>query len=193
MSRAREFDVEETLDRAMRLFWQNGYTETSMRDLVEYTGVAQAGLYSAFGSKHKLYQAALAHYDESYGNWLFGPLENENSGVDEIFNLFNTILAAVKSEKFQNGCLMCNTAIEFGNDADEVLNLARNNVERMSSAIQGALRREKKTGRICKDLDPASTADFLVCVFYGVAVFSRSKTTYRRIKNSISTALNILK
>lgn len=51
LTRIREFDVNDTMDKAMHLFWQKGYVETSVRDLVKYTGVAHAGLYSAFGDK----------------------------------------------------------------------------------------------------------------------------------------------
>ena len=51
MARVREFDPKEALAKALDLFWRKGYAETTMRDVVAYTGVAHAGLYSAFGSK----------------------------------------------------------------------------------------------------------------------------------------------
>ena len=53
MPRVREFDPDVALEKAIQLFWHKGYAETSMRDLVAHTGVAHAGLYSAFGSKRK--------------------------------------------------------------------------------------------------------------------------------------------
>ena len=62
MARQREFDPDEALDKAMLLFWRKGYDETSVRDPVEFAAVAQAGLYGAFGDKHRLYEAALDRF-----------------------------------------------------------------------------------------------------------------------------------
>lgn len=81
MTRTREFDVNETLDRAMHLFWKKGYVETSVRDLVEYTGVAHAGLYSAFGDKEGLFKAAVRKYCLK--------IADEMLGIGKINHLFH--------------------------------------------------------------------------------------------------------
>lgn len=192
MPRVREFSPDEALDKAMRLFWQKGYADTSVRDLVEHTGVAHAGLYSTFGGKRELYQAALKHYDATYGNMLFGPLEVPTSGRAEIEHLFEFILGAVKHKRYGNGCLMANTAVEFGNEADDVLKSAKKNIERMATAFQGALERARERGEVAKDLDPVAVASFLASTFHGVSVLARSKAPYKRIEQSVRTALRIL-
>ncbi|MDT7627056.1 MAG: TetR/AcrR family transcriptional regulator, transcriptional repressor for nem operon, partial [Pseudonocardiales bacterium] len=40
MPRTKEFDPEVALERAMELFWRQGYTATSVADLVAHLGVA---------------------------------------------------------------------------------------------------------------------------------------------------------
>ncbi len=192
MARVREFDEAEALEKAMRLFWQKGYSETSVRDLVEHTGVAHAGLYTAFGGKRELYQAALDHYDITYGNMLFGPMEKPDACRAQVEEFFYFILRAVKAEKFQNGCMMCNTAVEFGNDEQGVLSVASANVERMTSALENALKRAHANGEVRDDLDPVATASFFGSVFYGIAVLSRSKTDPKRIEDTIDMALATL-
>lgn len=37
--RPREFDRTEALNQAMKIFWQKGYTATSMNDLYEAMGI----------------------------------------------------------------------------------------------------------------------------------------------------------
>jgi AcrR family transcriptional regulator len=64
MSRHTEFDREEALTGAMRVFWKKGYANTSIADLVEETGVARYGWYTAFGDKDEIFVAALEHYRE---------------------------------------------------------------------------------------------------------------------------------
>ena len=53
--RPREFDRTEALNQAMKIFWQKGYTATSMNDLDEAMGIKSPSLYAAFGSKEDLY------------------------------------------------------------------------------------------------------------------------------------------
>ena len=64
MARPREFDEGAVLDAAVLCFWKQGYEATSVRDLVEHTGIAAASLYNAFGDKRALYEKALDHYVE---------------------------------------------------------------------------------------------------------------------------------
>ena len=62
MPRSREFDVDETLERAMTLFWERGYEATSVQDLVERTGVNRSSLYSVYGDKQGVFLAVLDRY-----------------------------------------------------------------------------------------------------------------------------------
>ena len=192
MARVREFDPEEVLDKAMRLFWHKGYAETSMRDLVSYTGVAHAGLYSVFGGKRALFQAVLKHYDNTVCGMLFNGLELPGSGRPEIERFFETILEAVKSNQFQDGCLMCNTAIEFGDESGDIQACVSANIERMTNAFRGALERAKQRKEVAAELDPRATAEFLVTTFHGIAVLARIKSSADRIERSVRFALKKL-
>lgn len=192
MARTREFNPEEALDKAMRLFWRKGYAETSVRDLVEHTGVAHAGLYAAFGGKRELYRAALDHYDATFGDMLIGPMERPESGRAEVERFFATIVEAVRKKQFVDGCFMCNTAIEFGNEAGDVVSKSRDNVERMTAGFRNALKHARERGEVRADLDPAATASFLTSAFHGIAVLARAKAPARRIEDSVGMALRLL-
>ncbi|MCZ9342618.1 TetR/AcrR family transcriptional regulator, partial [Streptomyces sp. TRM76130] len=51
--RPREFDKDQTLTRALELFWSRGYGATSIQDLVDALGVERGSLYGAFGDKRR--------------------------------------------------------------------------------------------------------------------------------------------
>ena len=62
MARSKEFDVDEVLLKAMHLFWDQGYENTSMQDLVKGMGIHKRSLYDTFGDKHTLFMKVLDRY-----------------------------------------------------------------------------------------------------------------------------------
>jgi TetR/AcrR family transcriptional regulator, transcriptional repressor for nem operon len=62
VSRPRQFDECEVLDRALQAFWEQGYDATSVEDLVTATGLGRASLYGAFGDKEQLFRRVVEHY-----------------------------------------------------------------------------------------------------------------------------------
>ncbi|WP_158802544.1 helix-turn-helix domain-containing protein, partial [Acidisoma sp. L85] len=44
MARPREFDEEVVIDAAIQCFWNRGFEATSVKDLIERTGITAASL-----------------------------------------------------------------------------------------------------------------------------------------------------
>lgn len=61
--RPREFDVEDALAAALRVFWEKGYDGASLTDLTEAMGITRPSLYAAFGNKEELFKRALDLYE----------------------------------------------------------------------------------------------------------------------------------
>lgn len=62
--RPREFDTDDALAQALRVFWQNGYEGTSLSDLTDAMGITRPSLYAAFGNKETLFRQALDLYEK---------------------------------------------------------------------------------------------------------------------------------
>ncbi|MFP3713853.1 TetR/AcrR family transcriptional regulator [Puerhibacterium sp. TATVAM-FAB25] len=65
MGRPRTFDRDAALDKALRLFWERGYEQTSISDLTRELGIGAPSLYAAFGDKRTLFEEAVARYEAS--------------------------------------------------------------------------------------------------------------------------------
>src|SRR5690606_39630614 len=61
--RPREFDVEDALAAALRVFWAKGYEGASLTDLTDAMAITRPSLYAAFGNKEALFKQALDLYE----------------------------------------------------------------------------------------------------------------------------------
>ena len=59
----KTFNEDKAIEAAMILFWEKGYTDTSMANLLEATNLTKGSFYNAFGSKKDLFIKALLKYD----------------------------------------------------------------------------------------------------------------------------------
>jgi TetR/AcrR family transcriptional repressor of nem operon len=76
MAGVKQFDQDEVLDRAMMLFWSQGYEATSIEELVEATGINRGSLYATFIDKNGLFLAVIDRYLETVAKSLMASLSD---------------------------------------------------------------------------------------------------------------------
>jgi TetR/AcrR family transcriptional regulator, copper-responsive repressor len=65
MGRPKTFSREEVLAKAVPVFWEHGFADTSVQELERATGVNKSGLYAEFAGKEDLFLHALHYYLET--------------------------------------------------------------------------------------------------------------------------------
>lgn len=100
MGRSREFDENVVLQKAMELFWKQGYEKTSLNDLVEHMGIHRRSLYDTFGDKHTLFLKTVDFYAELIKNKMQAGISNAETAKQAI--QFILILQS-KDMKINNG------------------------------------------------------------------------------------------
>ena len=112
MSRQKQYDRTELLDKAVELFRRQGFNGTSTAELVAELGVNRKSMYAEFGSKQDLFEATLEHYDRNHLTRVLAPIEAPEAGVDAIRRAFAGYASASEGWFHGRGCLLCNTAVE---------------------------------------------------------------------------------
>lgn len=192
MARPREFEPTEALNQAMHLFWQKGYQDTSMADLVEVTGVSRYGFYNEFGDKHDLFIKAVEHYANTDINMALSPLETAEAALPQIHAYFHYLSQAVEEGHEANGCLIGNTTMELAQLDDSLAHLVETHYTRMNAAFRNALQNAVNQGQLTSDADVDGYADFLVGVANGYLVCLRTNMTPEAIQRYLSVALERL-
>ena len=74
MGRPREFNTEEALEKAMKVFWAQGYEAASLHDLTRAMAISKSSFYDTFGSKHDLFISAIKHYNKTVASRLISEI-----------------------------------------------------------------------------------------------------------------------
>jgi len=189
MSRTQEFEPAEALQKAMEVFWEKGYGNSSMDDIVTRTGVSRYGLYGEFGSKKELYRAALEHYCHQNIETRLAGLARPDAGVQDVKDFFMGALAHCQCEEGRLGCMLCYTSVELGIEEEEMAEFVNTAFGKMRAALRHALQNAKQREEVPSDLDVAETADFLTGIIMGLSTMARSAMDPQLMKNFVKGGL----
>lgn len=190
MARIREFDPDVALDKAMKVFWQKGYTNTSIEDLVSATGVNRYGLYDEFENKHGLFLAALDYYQNAVAGILFGMVERPEASLTDIRNYFAKLVELSSSEMGKFGCLMANCASEVAPHDECAANKVEKFRARLQLGFRNALSNAKAAEQLPAQFNVEQIADFLTGIMQGLSVMARSHANPRMMANLVEVALS---
>lgn len=173
MTRTKSFDPTKILEKAMHLFREKGYEATSLKDLEHETGLKAGSLYHSFESKHALFQAALAHYNQSIVQTRIKTFLNSAPGIAGLEAMFLSMLEEPDGRML--GCLLTNSAIEFGPSQTMPTELIDAGFNLLENAFKKHISQGQKQGLICQAISPGQAALQLLLFYQGTLVLIRFK------------------
>jgi AcrR family transcriptional regulator len=186
--RPRGFCVEDTLDRAMTVFWRHGYEGASMSELTAAMGINSPSLYACFGSKEGLFRAVLERYDERRKSFMESVLAAPNAqAVAETYLHGVADFAADTSGQNPPGCLLLQSGLSCG-DSDIPDEMARHRAEK-EEALRARFEKSRKAGELPKGVTPAMLARYLMTVSNGICVQASSGASVKELHEVAAIAL----
>ncbi|MGZ7151317.1 TetR/AcrR family transcriptional regulator [Bacillus sp. BC08] len=193
MARLREFDEEKALDAAMQLFWEKGYAATSLSDLTAKMEIQKPSLYSAFGDKEGLFEAALRRYTNLHAANIRTKLQNEQSVKEAIRTFFENMVEEEYKKDFSKGCFCINTMVELAPHNEKFEVLTREHQMYLTVIFQELITKGIQLGELQNDLNAKALAQTLVTSLIGLTVLMKSRPERSVIDNSVSIIVSLLK
>lgn len=159
MGRPRKFSRESVLEKTLPVFWQHGYSGTSVQDLEQATGVNKSGLYSEFKGKEDLFLESLRYYFETRGGRDI--ITAEPLGWDNIEAFIR--LSEVQDDG-RAGCFSVNSMREFSNLPTEVHDLVASVRAHFKPLVLENIQAENPK------MDPQALADLVMTFFSGICI-----------------------
>lgn len=158
MARRKEFDYDEALQCAIRVFSQQGFGATSTEDLMQAMQIGRQSMYDTFGDKRTLFLAAL----KTYVTQSCGAILNELQKPGEPLAVLRDALIAFAERKDMaspDGCMGLNALSEFGTRDEEVTSTIRKSASSQKDAVLELLKAAVDQGTLPQDR-VAPAADF---------------------------------
>lgn len=187
MKRGRplEFEPDKALDAAMEVFWCKGYEATSLTDLLEAMELSKSSLYQTFGGKQALFKKCLARYQDQFASDLARQLEQAPSGLQFIHGLFQWVANTAQEPAGAKGCLVGNSANEFGQRDPVFAKPIAQGLHRLGDIFKAAVKRAQEEGDVVADADVSALAGYLVSAMTGLRTLIKSGLDKRGARSMV--------
>ncbi|MHB8293465.1 MAG: TetR/AcrR family transcriptional regulator [Acidimicrobiales bacterium] len=189
MGRPRSFDDDVVIERAMDVFWTNGYANTSPTQLADAMGVAKGSLYNAFNSKRELFDRALARYDRQVSELAGDLLSRPGTTRECLRSALQYIVDFDLAQQPPRGCLVGNTAVEMAGHDPQIARAIRAMQDRQVGALTARIEQGQREGDVGPGLDARTIAEFLSNTLAGLRVMAmthQAPTLYRVIDSALA-------
>jgi AcrR family transcriptional regulator len=188
MGRARAFDTDEALDRAMTVFWSKGYEGASLADLTEAMEISRPSLYAAYGNKEELFRKALERYGEGPSSYERDALAQPTArAVAE--GLLRGAADVQTDPATPAGCLAVLGSTYCAEESSPIgktliaFRLAGH------AAIRERFERARADGDLPANADPKALTHYIGTVVCGMAVLAASGVTRKELERVIELTM----
>lgn len=168
--RPRTFDKGQALEKALTLFWQNGYEGTSINDLTAALGIAAPSIYAAFGSKDALYREAVDLYLSTRSERLVRALGKAGPARAAVEAMLREAADAFAAADGPRGCLVATGVLHPAKENRRIGDLTASLRRQMREAIERRLHDAKSNGEFARRVDLAALASYYAAVIQGMSV-----------------------
>jgi AcrR family transcriptional regulator len=188
MGRARAFDADDALERAMTVFWAKGYEGTSLADLTAAMGINRPSLYAAYGNKEELFRKALERYGEGPSSYEREALAQPTArAVAE--GLLRGAADVQTDPRTPAGCLAVLGTTYCAEDSSPVGKILIESRLAGHAAIRERFERARAQGDLPADADPKQLTHYIGAVVCGMAVLAASGATRQELERVIELTL----
>lgn len=190
MARSKEFEEKEVLDKAMRLFWEQGYEKTSMTELVEHMGIHRRSLYDTFGDKHNLFLKAMDRFDDKISAALAGGVKRSKTASEALQFIFSFMIDG--DEDSPAGCLMVNSAVELAARDAEVDNKSTKSFTTAEQVLKEIILWGQREGEFTSTYNAEELAEYLHNVWIGLRVMARTSASKEKLHRISHISMKLL-
>lgn len=190
--RPRAFEREPALRRAMNLFWEKGFDNCSMTDLVDAMGVNSPSIYAAFGNKERLYREAIELYVRTEGGAALRNFESRPTLRDSLEVMFETSIELFTVAQAPRGCMIFLGGAAVGAEHVELRNFLQELRLKVTRTVEKRMKKAIEQGELVRDADAVALATLCMSVFSGLSIQAADGASKRKLRAGIAQLLAMI-
>ncbi|MFP7288107.1 TetR/AcrR family transcriptional regulator [Shouchella clausii] len=191
MARSKEFEENDVLEKAMKLFWKQGYEKTSMNDLVEQMGIHRRSLYDTFTDKHTLFLKAIDRFGERISTRMTAGVKQAETAEAALRSVFTFIING--EEDAPPGCMMVNSAVELAVRDAEVDAKTLTGFAKTEALLEEIVAWGQQTGELTSQYAAKDLAEYLHNALAGLRVMTRTSADKEKLWRIAELTMRMVK
>lgn len=189
--RPRSFDADAALDRALDVFWRDGFQGAALSTLTQAMGINRPSLYAAYGDKASLYLKALQRYAQKESARHVQALDREPDGRKAVEAFLRSAVRSLTDPKKPGGCFVVTGTADCGveDTPAEVQEALRQALRGGELALRQRLQRAQADGHLPTDADVAALAAYFGTVMSGLGVQAKAGASRAKLESIARAAM----
>lgn len=185
------FDDTAIIKKAQKVFWEKGYSATSLSDLQKATGAGAGSFYNSFkGGKKEVFQKAIGERRQAFNAFKM-ELNNSETPLALIKDFFRSIALADESEHLR-GCIIANTVVEMTFIDDKLEADAVKILKEVEEMFTKAITNEQQKGKLKTTIAPEILGRYLITFWCGLNTLRRMYPNKAILKTQIEMQLAVI-
>jgi TetR/AcrR family transcriptional repressor of nem operon len=185
-----ELTRQMIIEKAAPIFNQRGYEGSSLKEILEATGLEKGGLYRHFASKEDL---AVEVFRYALANAVKLRTENVEQIEGAVERLRFIIRRFVESRSaIPGGCPLMNTAIDADDGNPTLRRLARRGITDWRMRLSRILEEGMESGEIRRTTEPRQIANTIIATLEGALMISRLEGSNEALQDAQASLETLL-
>ncbi|CAD0218939.1 TetR/AcrR family transcriptional regulator [Chryseobacterium sp. JV274] len=182
---------KELILKAQKLFWEKGFTATSLSDLTVATGAGAGSLYNSFkGGKKELFKKSLGQRREDFEN--FKQRLNKSEDPIGLIKSFFLNIANADYNEHMKGCIVANTLVEMTFVEESLKEEAVEILKETEKLYTSVIQQQQNKGTLKSTLPAEVLGKYLITFWCGINSLRRMYPDRRILKTQIELQLQVL-
>jgi TetR/AcrR family transcriptional repressor of nem operon len=181
---------EVILGRAAELFNVQGYSGSTLADIMQATGLHKGGIYNHFESKENL---ALEAFDYAFGRVkerMAEILKEKRAPLDRLYGIIRFFEDYHENPPIKGGCIILNTAIDSDDSHPQLRQRARDAMDEWRVLIQRTVAKGIAQGVMRADLNPDEVATLVIGTLEGALMMTKLYDDHVHTKRAVAHLLD---
>lgn len=172
--RPREFDIDDALDKAARVFSERGYHATSIGDLTVAMEIASGSIYKAFRDKRDVLLAAFDRYKATRNEQIRRVADTSKTGRERLRDVLLSYFESSQGTEGRRGCLVVGCTVELAGLDPVVAARVSDSLKKNETFLADVIRQGQSDGSVPPHVNADDTARLLVCLTQGLRVVGKT-------------------